>query len=115
MQIIFTGEVPANTTVYSYVMYVGAGNVTSALIGNPTQAVFVKGATSQITITLQAAVILTPRNQSIQPIDSDYITVTNGVYNQDTTASFPSLNGMWLRFQVQNASGNAAVVTCQIV
>lgn len=102
----------ANSIVTSVQHYIGSTNSTAPLMTNPIQALLVKGATDNITVTLQAAVVPTPVDQSVQPVNSDFINVTNGTYNSDTTAAFPSLNGMWVRFQVNNTTGVPANVTC---
>jgi hypothetical protein len=105
-------SISANTIINSTAHYVGGTNSASSLMTNPTQALFIKGASVGVTVTLQAAVVLTPLNQNITLTDADFIEV--GTYTADIITSFPSLNGMWLRFHINNTTGADALVTCSL-
>lgn len=107
----FSKEIVANgDTVVSFMHYIGSTNAPVPLITIPTVATFVKGAAVDVTVTLEVAAIPTLTDQSIQPVDADFIVAKT--YNADAICTVPSLNGMWIRFRVVNSSGGNATITC---
>lgn len=108
--IYFYNQSIAVGTTNSVKHFMGSTNGPTPLIANPSLAIFVKGATDDVSVILQAAVVPTPTDQIVTLVDADFIDVKT--YAADTVDNIPSLNGMWVRFQVVNSSGSAAPVTC---
>lgn len=89
-------------------------------INVPTQNVAVHGATSDATVTLQVALLKTDsNNQFIDPLDADFFTMNDPagnpvVFTSNKVVTLPSLNGLWVRFFVDNTGGSDATISAQI-
>ncbi len=109
MLAVFKQTVAAGDTYISPHVYIGDTNSAAPLMTIPIQSVFIKGATSTVTVSLEAAFIFTPVDQSVQPVDADYVNVQT--YTTDGVTNGASLNGLWVRFKIVNGSGTSAIVT----
>lgn len=121
MLFFYKESVPAGQSATSFAYYIGGNNAdVPALITNPAMNVAVVGATSTAIVTLQVAVIPTDANQSTPPVDADYFNMTQSdgtaiTYTKNTIQSFNSLNGLWVRFHIDNTgSSSTATITAQI-
>lgn len=104
----YNTEIDVGTT-YSFKKFMGGSNTATPLIANPTQSLFIKGATSTLQVTLQLAAVPTPIDQSVTPLSTDWI--DKATYTADTVTTFASLNGLWVRFRVINSGGAPAPIT----
>jgi len=108
-------------TATSFARYIGGNNLNvPGLVSNPALNVAVTGASSTAIVTLEVAVVATDAAQSTSPVNGDFFTVTENdgtpiEFTKNTTAQFPSLNGLWVRFKVDNTAGlSPAIITAQI-
>ena len=96
---------------YSNMKYVGNNNSTAPLMTTSQLSLFIKGATADVTVTLLAAFTGEVVDQSNPPVIEDFIPVTDAVFNDDTVTSFQSLNGLWVMFEINNATSAAVDLT----
>ncbi len=108
----YNTSVAAMTTVNSVNKYVGNGNAANSLIANPAQCLLINGATTDITVKLQAAAVPTPTNQVVTILSGDWVDIAT--YTTNTYTTFPSLNGLWVRFVVHNNTGSPAPITVSL-
>jgi|GEM_PF-5856767 hypothetical protein len=104
----YNTEIPVGTQ-YSWKKFIGGNNTAAPLTGIPTQCLFIKGATATLQVTLQTAAVLTPVDQQVTILDTDWIDKTT--YTADTVTDIPTLNGLWVRFKVINSGGSPAPLT----
>lgn len=114
-------SVSVGQTATSFARYIGGSNMdVPPLMTNPIQNITVVGATATATVILQVAVVPTDAQQSTPPQNSDYFpyTDTTGTainFTKNTILPVLSLNGLWVRFFIDNTGGSStATITAQI-
>lgn len=111
MNYYYNSDIAIGTNT-SFEHFIGDSNSAQSLIANPTQCLFIKGATATLTVKLQAAAPPTPKNQQVVIDPNDWMDI--GTYTADTYTTFPSLNGLWVRFQVINSGSGPAPITISL-
>jgi len=109
MLALYNQVILANSTFYSPAVYIGLTNSPYPLIVNPIQAIFIKGSSTTLSVTIEGAFIPTPPNEQVTLLDTDYIEIQT--ITADGVINGLSLNGLWIRFKVQNTASSDAIVT----
>jgi hypothetical protein len=94
---------------YSNMRYIGNNNSTAPLMTTSQLSLFIKGASTDVTVKLLAAFTGEVVQQDNPPVLTDFITVN--MYDSDTVDSFQSLNGLWVMLEITNASAAAVPLT----
>ena len=101
--------IPANSTLYSGVFYLGASQVTTHTGGSLSRTISIVGASTNCAVSIQVAVINVNDLGLPLPVDSDWIDFvppTNDFLITDAV-----INNVFIRAKANNIGGTAVLVT----
>lgn len=108
---LYNVSVPAGVSTTA-AQYIGNTNANTPLQTPNAMCLFVKGAITTATVTLQVAYAPTSTSRPLPPQDSDFIPY-EAAYTADVVKTIDSLNGLWYRFVINNTDV-ATVITCNL-